>query len=191
MLTTPIRKKEDIELIKKYYLKNERYRDYALFVVGINTSLRIGDILNIHWNDIYDFERHKFKEHLFLHEQKTGKRNCIAINESCQEAISLLLEHKTPRAHDSYIFCSEADSYRHISRNRAWHIIKEAAADNHIDGNISCHSLRKTFGYHAWKNGVPPALIMEIYNHSSMAITKRYLSINQDEKDTLFRSINL
>lgn len=80
---------------------------------------------------------------------------------------------------------------KHISRNRAWHIIKKAAMDNHLDGNISCHSLRKTFGYHAWQKGTPPALIMEIYNHSNINITKRYLSINQDEKDILFRELNL
>ena len=74
MLTTPIRKKEDINLIKEYYLKNGKYRDYALFVVGINTSLRISDILNMRWNDIYDFEYQRFREHLFLNEQKTGKK---------------------------------------------------------------------------------------------------------------------
>lgn len=191
MLTTPIRKKEDIKLLKEYYLKNRKYRDYALFVVGINTSLRISDILNMRWNDIYDFELQRFKEHLFLREQKTGKKNCIAINASFQEAIMLLMKYQGPHSQSDYIFCSPNNCKKHISRNRAWHIIKKAAEDNHLDGNISCHSLRKTFGYHAWKNGVPPALIMEIYNHSNISVTKRYLSINQDEKDTLFHTINL
>lgn len=74
MLTTPIRKKEDINLIKEYYLKNGKYRDYALFVVGINTSLRISDILNMRWNDIYDFEYQRFREHLFFERAKNGKK---------------------------------------------------------------------------------------------------------------------
>ena len=60
-----------------------------------------------------------------------------------------------------------------------------------MEGNISCHSLRKTFGYHAWKMGTPTALIMNIYNHSSIEITKRYLSIYQDDKDALYKSMNL
>lgn len=52
MLTTPIRKKEEIELIKNYFLGKEKYRDYSLFVIGINTSLRISDLLKIRWNDV-------------------------------------------------------------------------------------------------------------------------------------------
>ena len=101
------------------------------------------------------------------------------------------MKYKYPDAQDDYVFYSKNNAQKHISRNRAWHIIKQAALDNHIDGNISCHSLRKTFGYHAWKLGGQPALIMEIYNHSNIEITKRYLSIDQDEKDCLFHKINL
>lgn len=191
MLTTPIRHKEDINTMKKYFLNKRNYRDYALFVMGINSALRISDIINIQWRDVYDFERQKFKEHLYVQEQKTGKITCIAINESCRKALSLLIEQKKHHRQDDYIFYSGDNAKVHISRNRAWHIIKKAADDNKLDGNISCHSLRKTFGYHAWQEGTPPALIMEIYNHSSINITKRYLSIDQDEKDSLFLKLNL
>lgn len=101
------------------------------------------------------------------------------------------MEQKAEHMQDDFIFYSGDDTKRHISRNRAWHIIKKAALDNGLDGNISCHSLRKTFGYHAWQKGTPPALIMEIYNHSSINITKRYLCINQDDKDKLYLQLNL
>ncbi len=117
--------------------------------------------------------------------------NCIAINNSCREALSLLITHKQPLSPNEYIFYSGNNTHKHISRNRAWNIIKTAAIDNHLDGNISCHSMRKTFGYHAWKNGGQPALIMDIYNHSDIEITKHYLSIDQDEKDALFHKLNL
>lgn len=60
-----------------------------------------------------------------------------------------------------------------------------------IDGTISCHSLRKTFGYQAWKEGAEPALLMAVFNHSSYNITKRYLCIDQDDKDELFLKMNL
>ena len=191
MLTTPIRKKEDINLIKKYFLDRGNYRDYALFVIGINSALRISDIISIRWNEVYNFEQQKFKEHLFVREKKTGKTACIAINQSCQYALSLLLERSVYHMQDDYIFYSGENAQKHISRNRAWHIIKKAAEKNQLEGNISCHSLRKTFGYHAWQEGTPPALIMDIYNHSSISITKKYLCISQDEKDNLFHKLNL
>ena len=50
---------------------------------------------------------------------------------------------------------------------------------------------RSTFGYHAWKQGTPPALLMNIYNHSSYQITKRYLGIEQDDRDDVFKNISL
>lgn len=88
-----------------------------------------------------------------------------------------------------YIFKSRIGRNTHIGRNRAYVIIKEACRCLGYESNLSCHSLRKTFGYHAWKQGVSPAVIMSIYNHSSMEITKRYLSIEQDDKDEVYREI--
>ena len=191
MTTSPIKKKEDIELLKNYFLSANRYRDYALFVVGINTALRISDLLLLKWKDIYSFGRGSFMTHLFIVEKKTGKHTCIALNQNCIFAFTLLRENVNPKTGDEYIFFSRNNRFEHISRNRAYNIIKKATLTLGIGDKISCHSLRKTFGYHAWKCGAPPALIMNIFNHSNIEITKRYLSIDQDEKDELFYNINL
>lgn len=191
MVTSPIRTKEEIEKMKEYYLTKNNYRDYALFVIGINTALRISDLLHLKWQDVYDTQSRRYKSHIDVYEQKTKKHAVIALNTSCIGAFKLLKKKKPFKSDDEYIFCSEKNRHEPISRNRAYHIIKDAAQENHIEGNISCHSLRKTFGYHAWKMGTPTALIMNIYNHSSIEITKRYLSIYQDDKDDLFNSMNL
>lgn len=191
MVTSPIRRKEDIEEMKKYFLQMQDYRDYTMFVVGINTALRISDLLQLKWIDVWNFEKNNYRLHIYVTEQKTGKNNCIAINDSCKSAFTLLRKQCKGVSPDEYIFYSGNDHHSHISRNRAYNIIKQAAELNGIDGNISCHSLRKTFGYHAWKCGTPPALLMNIYNHSNIEVTKRYLSIEQDDKDELFQAINL
>ena len=192
MLTTPIRNRSEILKMKEYYRKAGRTRDYVLFVMGINTALRISDLIALRWKDVYNYLEGVYVRHIYLQEQKTGKRNCIALNQSAAEALELLRGKRGVKCEpEEYIFYSGNNRRTHISRNRAWHIIKDASRELGIEGNISCHSLRKTFGYHAWKVGTPPAVIMGIYNHSSIAITKRYLSITQDDYDEVFNSVNL
>ena len=78
----------------------------------------------------------------------------------------------------------------HKSRTQAYRIVKKAAAATLDETHISCHSLRKTFGYHAWKKGTSPVLLMDVYNHSSFVITKRYLGIEQDDRDSLFEKMD-
>ncbi len=65
-------------------------------------------------------------------------------------------------------------------------IIQKAAQKCGMKEPVSCHSLRKTFIIMLEKNGTPPALLMSIYNHSSYEITKRYLGIEQLDKDEVY-----
>ena len=89
-----------------------------------------------------------------------------------------------------YIFTGR-NKNSHLSRSQAFRIIKHAARLLNMEEGISCHSMRKTFGYYAWKCGTPPAVLMDIYNHSSYEITKRYLGIKQDDKDLVFFNVKL
>ncbi|MDR2132920.1 MAG: tyrosine-type recombinase/integrase, partial [Clostridiales Family XIII bacterium] len=76
-----------------------------------------------------------------------------------------------------------------ISRQQAHRIVSESAEALGFASRVSCHSLRKTFGYLAWKAGRSPAVIMKIYNHSSFAVTERYLGITQDDLDDCYRHL--
>lgn len=87
---------------------------------------------------------------------------------------------------EKYLF-PHSNKNEPISRVQAFRIIKKVAAYYNIPGVICCHSLRKTFGYHAWQQGVQPAMLVSIYNHSSYEVTKRYLGIEQDDRDKIFR----
>ena len=189
--TDPIRKKEDIRKLKQYFRVSGHIRDYAMVSVALNTSLRISDLLQLKWNDVYDFKTKSFRLHINIIEKKTGKRNRIVLNQESQSALKLLKDSLKMIEAETYIFKSRNGKNRPIGRSSAYKIIKRAAEDLNIEGVIGCHSLRKTFGYQAWKTGVQPVLISSIYNHSSMEITKRYLSIDQDDKDEVFLHMNL
>lgn len=184
--TYPIKTREELDAFKHYYLYREKWRNYLLIIMGLNTALRISDMLALQWLHVYDEKNHCYRNHICLIEQKTGKRNQIAINKSLKEALEYCRNDQKP---ESYLFCISNDENHPISRCQAWRIVKKAAGETGLDEHISCHSLRKTFGYHAWKQGVPPAMLMNIYNHSSYQITKRYLGIEQDDKDDVFQKI--
>lgn len=189
--TQPIKDITDVRRLKQYYLDRQQIRNYTLVTLGMNTSLRIGDLLLLKWENVYDFHSRCFHRHLKVLEQKTGKSTTIALNREALLALNHLKESLYPLSEGDYIFKSREGNNRPISRIQAFRIIKNAASELHLEGTISCHSLRKTFGYHAWKKGIPPAVIMMIYNHSSLEITKRYLSIDQDDKDQVFLELNL
>ena len=191
----PIREKEDLEKMKEYYLSiSPNERNYLLVILGLNTALRISDLLKLTWNEIYDLERERCLEHIQLTEQKTGKKTCIYVNQSICDALGRyyrkLKEQKRQINAETYLF-THSNQNQAISRVQAYRIIRKAADYWGISGTICCHSLRKTFGYHAWQQGVSPALLVNIYNHSSYEVTKRYLGIEQDDRDHIFKTIHL
>lgn len=188
--TSPIKDIKQIAGVKAWFLKNKKIRDYVLFIVGINTALRIGDILLLMWGDVYDFENKRFRTHVVVKEQKTGKTNCVALNAAVVEALSRLFAIVQPDE-GSFIFRSRKGHNRHISRNRAYVILTSVHKALSWIVKFSCHSLRKTFGYHAWRAGTPGVLLMAIYNHSSFSITQHYLGIDQQEKDEVYAKIQL
>lgn len=189
--TDPIRDKGDIQRLKNHFLKKGELRNYTMVTLALNTSLRIGDLLQLKWEDVYNFRNNQYKAHIAIQEQKTHKQTMIPLNPEAKDSLTLLKNYTEGLFPELCIFKSRIGKNRPINRSRAFNIIKQAANELGIEGNISCHSLRKTFGYQAWKKGVPPALIMSIYNHSSLEITKRYLSIDQDDKDEVFLNLNL
>lgn len=160
-----------------------------MIIMGVYTVLRISDLLRLKWSDVYDEERGVFLEHITVTEKKTGKTRTIALNKQVLGALRLYL----PQRRGEFIFASNRKNEdKAISRVQAWRIIRTAATALGINGKISCHSLRKTWGYHACRSGkVLPVVVMTIYNHSNFETTKRYLGIAQDDLDEAYLGMEL
>ena len=74
----PIRNTNDLNNFKEYYKKvHPNKRNQVLIIIGLNTALRISDILSLKWESVYDFDRKQFKSHIELVEQKTEKNTMI------------------------------------------------------------------------------------------------------------------
>ena len=188
------RDRKSLKKFKDYYrTQKPDPRNYALVVLGLNTALRISDILNLTYDMVY--HKGEVRTHIVVKERKTGKSNHILLNQEIRKALksyhSYLISSSSHRVGNIYLFPSPRNKDRHLSRYQAYRIIQAITQAVPIDGHISCQSIRKTFGYHAWKQGAVPVVIMLIYNHSSFSITKRYLCIEQDDKDDIYRKILL
>jgi len=180
--TEPIRNKKQVRELTRYYIERGEIRNHVLVVFGIHTGLRISDILRLTWDDVYDFETRRIRSSINIIEKKTNKSKTIALNKSIIAALNVYLAAAKPGA----TLIINKRTRKAISRIQAYRIIRAAAEALAFESRVSCHSLRKTFGYYAWKGGVSPVVIMEIYNHSSLAVTRRYLGVTQDDKNAVY-----
>ena len=188
VVTDPIRDQRELKALADYFLKRGELRNYCLVVLGAHTALRVSDLLGLTWEDVYDFDRKCFRAHLVVIERKTGKTRCIAMNREALHALSLYFPHHQGK----YIFSNHRRDEKPISRVQAWRILRGAANELGLSGHIACHSLRKTWGYNAWSRAkIRPEVIMMVYNHSSFAVTQRYLGITQDDLDLAYSRVHM
>ena len=117
--TDPIKNTEDIKRLKDYFLLRNQYRNYAMVTVALNTSLRIGDLLGLTWGDVYNSKTGRYREHIILTEQKTGKRNTIALNKEAIQSLRQLQDTLPPPSPGEYIFKSRVGVNQPIVRSYA------------------------------------------------------------------------
>ena len=175
----PIREKIKIDEMKRELLKSGS-RDYMLFVFGINTGLRISDILNLKVSD-------SKTEHLILVEKKTGKTKRAKIN---PELYKELANYTSDMDDSQYLFASRNGENKPISRMQAYRILNNAAARIGL-GEIGTHTLRKTFGYHYYQKTKDIAMLQKLFNHSAPSVTLRYIGIDQDMMDEAMDDFSL
>lgn len=167
-------------------LQADGYHNTALMcAAGFYFGLRIGDILNLTWAQItattFDLE-----------EQKTGKIRRVNVHADFQavaaKALAAIPEHRRPTPQD-FVFVSQeprGDRYTPISVQAAIKRFKKALDRYGIEtANPSTHTLRKTFGRRVWENNGKTEqalfLLRDVFGHSNLAVTRRYLGITAEE----------
>ena len=183
----PIKSTRDINKIKQYLYGKENKRDYCIFVVGINVGLRAGDLLSLKIKDVTD--GNTIFDTVTIKEQKTGKTRNFALNKNAKEAIQIYINSLADYDFDDYLFKSRKGG--HLGVRPLHHIIKTLTKDLGIKGNFGTHTLRKTMAYHRYINKVPLETLQKLLNHSSSAITLRYIGITQKVIIDCYNAVNL
>lgn len=157
---------------------------YIIF--SINTGLRISDILTIRHKDLAD-------EKIVIIEKKTQKRRIITLNDAVKKAykklVSILVEADVRFSENDFIFVSQKGSvYKTQSIND---VLKKIFNTKNLQ--ISSHSLRKSFARRVYQNQNESenslVLLSDIFGHSSIAITRRYLGIRQETISNVYLSL--
>jgi integrase len=198
----PIKNIKDIQKVKQFLQGKKNKRDYTLFVVGINVGLRAGDLLKLKIKDVLD--GNKFKEGIKIEEEKTDKARVFEINKSAQDAIKMYLNSLEGYSPEDYLFKAQK---KHIDKEMgievdnltvesAHKIIKNTLRDLNIKGNYGTHTLRKTFAYHIYSNNIKenPSILdtlQKMLNHSSTAVTLRYIGITKEVIADVYNNLNL
>lgn len=174
-----------INSIKKF-LKKHSERDFVLFVFGINTGLKITEMLDIKVGDLlekpdavkdfYQYPHHEVMKEIYL-------------NHKVKQVILHYVQnhHLTP---DDYLFKSTKTD-KPITRQQAYRIVHQAAESVGIQGKIGTNSMRKTFGYHAYKRGIAISILQKHFNHSTPSETLKYIGISKEEKIRTEIDVNL
>jgi integrase len=171
----PIRRMKDIQAISKMLSDNPR--NNLLFVMGTNNGLRTGDLLKLKVSNVKGM---RVGDTLIIKEGKTGKRNMLVMNKSIHKSLQLYLEALTPMD-DAFLFASRKGK-RSITIQCVNNMVKKWVSEINLKGNFGAHSLRKTWGYvQRTTYGVGFEILCKRFNHSSPAITMRYLGIEDKE----------
>jgi integrase len=180
----PVRSRDKIETIKKIL----SLRDRLMFIIGINSALRVSDLLTLRVGDVRDPDG-KLKPEIVLREKKTGKEKRFPINEAIMKELKKFLQPDWPD--DRPLFKSRKGSNNAITRKQAHEILSKAGKQIGIE-NLGTHSMRKTFGLHAYlQSGGNLGLVQKLLNHSSSGDTLRYIGIEQEQLNAIYLNLNL
>ncbi|MGN1044028.1 MAG: tyrosine-type recombinase/integrase [Acutalibacteraceae bacterium] len=183
---------EEIEKIKKYFLDRKEYRNYCLFIVGITTGYRCGDLLSLKFSDFFD-EDYSWKREIDIVEQKTKKRRKMPISGSIKNALNLYIRQIGYFELDEYVFKSQKGKNKPIGISPMRSIFNKMAIDLKLPYHCSTHFLRKTFAYwflQVHKNDMTTlATLQDILNHSSEKMTLKYCGIEKERKEQMLKSL--
>ncbi|WP_435923493.1 tyrosine-type recombinase/integrase [Paenibacillus sp. DYY-L-2] len=182
----PIRDIETIQAMKEE-LRKHSVRDLLLFVLGINTGISLIDLLNLTVQDVWDGQN--AKQFLYIKDERTGEEQAFYLNGKIGDILSEYLSTIDWKPED-YLFKSKKDC-RPITRQQAYRIINHSAREIGISEKIGTHTLRKTFGYHAYYKGVAISILKSILHHHSTAETLKYLGIDKSERLPIKVDVNL
>ncbi|MDU8964592.1 tyrosine-type recombinase/integrase [Clostridium tertium] len=175
------------------YLKYKNDRDYILFLLGVTTGYRAGDLVKLKVRDIKEALRRK--EFTIYEGKKMNSKNIREKNrkprtvELIPEVAKILKEYINDRKDYEYMFKSRKGINKPIGVQAISNTIKDAA-DYFGLYDITAHSMRKTYAYKIYiESGRDIVAVKELLGHSSIEETKRYIGLDREKYHQYSKSL--
>lgn len=189
----PIMNPKDIKKLMQYLDGKSNKRDLMMFTVGISVGLRAGDLLSLKWSDILD-DKLNIVDSVSIIEEKTDKRRSFELNNTAKKGIKAYMDSINNNVDiGGYVFRSQKGGALIVES--AHKIVKTTLKELNIKGNYGTHTLRKTWAYHMYINNSSNPMMLpylqQMLNHSSQAVTLRYIGITKEVIKDFYNSVNL
>jgi integrase len=168
--------------------KDENYKFCLLISIGVFTGLRISDLLTLKYSDLLN------NETFYIKEKKTQKQRSIKVNKDLKEIVNRIVQKSKINDLEQLIFINKYGT-KSIDKSYVNVKLKEIIKLYRIrlEGNVSTHTFRKTLGRRVMEvnnySNESLILLMDLFGHSSMSITKRYLGIREQEIHNVYDSL--
>jgi integrase len=181
----PIENEQDLALLYKFLMKHNYVREAHLLVIGCNVALRISDLLQLTFEQLETSTA-------YLTEIKTGKGKVLTFNKNVFDHAKLLKAwYQSKEIVPTYLFQTVSRNNKAVKPVSSSYVnrkLSEAGDAVMLDYNIGTHSMRKFWGYHAYKNGTDIREIQKALNHTSVATTLSYIGITKKKQAKLYHN---
>lgn len=190
-LVLPIKDSNILHEVQDTLLNNFKYgrRNYTIFQVGKATLLRVSDVLSLRRNEIYE-EDGSIKKNAYIRDKKTNKPNTLYLKPVNQDLIDYLQWLKDNNIQSEWLFPSIKHLDRHISEKQFYKIMAKTGDLLGIN-YLGTHTMRKTGAYRVYtQSNYNIGLVMSLLNHSSEAMTLKYLGLDQISREKMLDEVN-
>ncbi len=178
----PIKDTNILKEVEDTLLNNFRFgrRNYTIFQVGKATLLRVSDVLRLKITDVYD-DNGNIKANAFIHDKKTGKPNTLYLKPVKDDLMTYYAYlNKNNLLSYPWLFPEMNHAERHLTEKQYYkvmHKVGELLGINYL----GTHTMRKTGAYRVYEQtNHDIALVMHLLNHSSEAMTLKYLGLDRE-----------
>ena len=189
-LVLPIKDTNVLHEVEDTLLHNFRKgrRNYTIFQVGKATLLRVSDVLALRRNEIYKTDG-DIKKNAYIRDKKTGKPNILYLKPVKQDLIDYFNWLNEKNIQSEWLFPSSRDYSRHITEKQFYKVMAKTGDLLGIN-YLGTHSMRKSGAYRVYtQTHYNIGLVMSLLNHSSEAMTLKYLGLDQVSREKMLDEV--